>query len=149
LQHYDQVISQYTQEEITQRCEAVVKSLQDPPHALSEEASEYYDAILQDMPFEWTDMVIKELQAMQLTDVLGAIDEWIYNASSRKSLAVMIFGNNQTTAWEGYVQSSTQAQGQEELFLNAPVVKYSSFEELKALQGALPFANPTTSTSLP
>ena len=47
------VVDKLTSQELSTLCESVIKSLEDPPTTYSEEASEFWNAIISDMPFDW------------------------------------------------------------------------------------------------
>jgi len=89
------VLAQLTDEEVSERCSSIIKSLQDPPTTYSEEAREFWDAIVTDSGFDWTQRVIDELTALTRSDVLATADRWIFNRKHRRSVSIMIFGASQ------------------------------------------------------
>ena len=58
-----------TAEELNHRIAAIVKSLQDPPTSYAEEAGEFWDAIVSNTPFHWTQLVIEQLQLLTVEKV--------------------------------------------------------------------------------
>lgn len=51
------VLQALSQEEVTKMCESLVLSLKDPPTTYTEEASTFWERIVHDMPFDWTEKV--------------------------------------------------------------------------------------------
>jgi hypothetical protein len=80
-----------TQDELSGRVANLVQSLLDPPTSYTEEAGGFWDSITSAMPFDWTERVIAQLKELTVSDVLSAADDWIFNASSRRSASFMIF----------------------------------------------------------
>ncbi len=79
--------------ELQDMCESLVKSLQDPPSTYTEESSRHWESLVHDMPFDWTQQVIAQLQALTHLDLLAAADGWLFDAQQRRSVSVMLFGN--------------------------------------------------------
>lgn len=88
------LLSSLSDEEVATLCEAIVKSLEDPPTTYTEEAAEFYGRIKSNLPFNWTELVIEELRAVKAVDVVEAANKWLYDESMRKSVSVMLFGNS-------------------------------------------------------
>lgn len=88
-----EVFASLTQEDLDSRAASISLSLIDPPTSYSEEASEFWGAIISDMPFDWTDQVVKELKSLKADDVRAAANEWLFDEEKRNSLSVMLFGN--------------------------------------------------------
>jgi secreted Zn-dependent insulinase-like peptidase len=80
-----------TDEVVQQRCQAIIRSLEDPPTTYSEEASDYWDSIVHDMPFDWTARVVAELRKLDRDSVLRRAEDWLFNAATRRSVSLMIF----------------------------------------------------------
>ena len=91
------IFAELTQEDLSSRAEAIIKSLIDPPTSYSEEANEFWGAIISDMPFDWTDQVVAELKALRADDVRAAAQEWLFDNEKRRSVSVMLFGNSHLT----------------------------------------------------
>lgn len=100
------VLEQLTEEEIKSLCESLVKSLQDPPTTYTEEASEFWDAVISGMPFDWLERVIKVLEEIKKEDVVQSINKWIYT-KDKKSVSVMMFGKNHVAEIENMKTVST------------------------------------------
>jgi secreted Zn-dependent insulinase-like peptidase len=80
-----------TDEVVQQRCQAIIRSLEDPPTTYSEEASDYWDSIVHDMPFDWTAQVVAELRKLNRDSVLRRAEGWLFNPATRRSVSLMIF----------------------------------------------------------
>ena len=87
------VFAALTQEDLDSRAASIALSLIDPPTSYAEEASEFWGAIISDMPFDWTDQVVKELKSLKADDVRAAANEWLFDEEKRRSVSVMLFGN--------------------------------------------------------
>lgn len=82
-----------TQADLSSRAAVVALSLIDPPTSYSEEASEFWGAIISGMPFDWTNQVVKELRNLKVEDVQRAANEWLFDSTKRRSVSMMLFGN--------------------------------------------------------
>ena len=72
LDQQQQVLSTtLTPEDLHHRIASIVQSLLDPPTSYSEEAGEFWDAIVSNTPFDWTQLVIKELQTLTVEKVIS------------------------------------------------------------------------------
>lgn len=85
------VHAELTEEIVRERCESIIRSLQDPPTTYSEEASDFWDSIVHDMPFDWIDQVTAELRRLDRAAVLVAAEVWMFEPRTRASVSVMIF----------------------------------------------------------
>ena len=86
------VLNSLTDEEVSHMCEAIIKSLEDPPTTYTEEAGEFYGRIKSGLPFDWTEKVIEELRAVKAACVAEAANKWLYDINKRNSVSVMLFG---------------------------------------------------------
>jgi hypothetical protein len=80
-----------TEEEVRALCSSIMVSLQDPPTTYTEEASEFWAALLNDRPFDWLDQIVEALRVMSRDDVIHAANTWLFDAATRKTLSTMIF----------------------------------------------------------
>jgi secreted Zn-dependent insulinase-like peptidase len=87
------VLKALTQTEVSSLCESLIKSLLDPPTTYTEESSTYWSALLNHMPFDWTQQVVDELKNVTVDDVIHTADKILFDHNSRKSVSVMLFGN--------------------------------------------------------
>ncbi|KAJ1437208.1 Metalloenzyme, LuxS/M16 peptidase-like protein [Ochromonadaceae sp. CCMP2298] len=78
--------------EVSELSHSIVRSILDPPTTYSEEGGEFWNAIVNEMPFDWTEQVIQALKSLTAQDVIAAAEGWIFDASRRKSLSTMVFG---------------------------------------------------------
>ena len=154
-----------TDESVRDRSAAIIRSLEDPPTTFSEEASEHWDSIVHDMPFDWTQQVVAELRTFDKQMVLQAAEQWLFDSNTRRSISMMIFSpeweaqRQQLIAQHGLGQvaeadqgpsdttSSTQAaeKGKEERPTSSfgPTGRVSyhfSSDEMTALRDSLPLA---------
>lgn len=87
-----------TEDDIHQLTASIIKSLQDPPKTYTEEASEFWGSIMNDIPFDWVERVMDELRRVKKSDLLTLVRESVEIArddgkeSQRRSLEVMIYG---------------------------------------------------------
>ena len=88
-----EVFASLTQEDLSSRASAIALSLVDPPTSYAEEASEFWGAIISDMPFDWNDQVVAELRGLTTEDVRAVAEKWLFDGEKRKSVSVMLFGN--------------------------------------------------------
>ena len=61
LDSQQQLATTLTPEDLRHRIASIVQSLLDPPTSYAEEAGEFWDAIVSNTPFNWTQLVIGEL----------------------------------------------------------------------------------------
>ena len=74
LQQQHQVLTTtLTSEDLQHRVASIVQTLLDPPTSYSEEAGEFWDAIVSNTPFDWTQLVIQELQLLTVEKVISFI----------------------------------------------------------------------------
>ncbi len=97
-----------TDEAVRDRSAAIIRSLEDPPTTFSEEASEHWDSIVHDMPFDWTQQVVAELRTFDKQTVLQAAEQWLFDANTRSSISMMVF----SPEWEAQRQQLIAQHGQ-------------------------------------
>lgn len=100
-----------TDEAVRDRSAAIIRSLEDPPTTFSEEASEHWDSIVHDMPFDWTQQVVAELRTFDKQMVLQAAEQWLFDATTRSSISMMIF----SPEWEAQRQQLIVQNGQRQV----------------------------------
>ena len=81
-----------TDPQLADVCASIITSLEDPPTTYSEEAGEYWDALVAEMPLNWTAQVIHELQQLRLSDLRAAVQNWLLDSARRRSVSMMVFG---------------------------------------------------------
>lgn len=145
---------QLSEEAVQERCESIIRSLQDPPTTYSEEASDFWDSIVHDMPFDWLDLVTAELRQLDRGAVLSAVEKWIFDPRTRASASVMIFapeheaerqmllsGVRESSAGAG---GGAGAAGEVKSSSATAAVPYAfTAEEMTALRDSLAFCNST------
>ena len=99
-----------TDEIIAERCQSIIHTLEDPPTSYTEEASDYWDAIVHELPFDWTAQVIAELKLLNRAEVLEVADRWLLGEDSRASLSVMIFSLQHESEYSALVARQQQQQ---------------------------------------
>lgn len=99
-----------TDEIIAERCQSIIHTLEDPPTSYTEEASDYWDAIVHELPFDWTAQVITELKLLNRAEVLEVADRWLFGEDSRASLSVMIFSLQHESEYSALVARQQQQQ---------------------------------------
>ena len=87
------VFARLTQEQVTQMASAIVLSLQEPPKSYLEEAADFHESLMADMPFDWRERVISELQAVRVETFCGQVLDLVLDSSKRRSVAVMMYGS--------------------------------------------------------
>lgn len=80
-----------TDEIVQERCRTIIQSLEDPPTTYAEEASDYWDSIVHDLPFDWTDRVIAQLRTLDREKLLQTADEWLFEPTTRRVVSMMLF----------------------------------------------------------
>ena len=101
-----------TDEAVRDRSAAIIRSLEDPPTTFSEEASEHWDSIVHDMPFDWTQQVVAELRTFDKQMVLQAAEQWLFNATTRSSISMMIFSPEWEAQRQQLIAQHRQGHGQ-------------------------------------
>jgi secreted Zn-dependent insulinase-like peptidase len=137
--------------------ESIVTTLKDPMNSLVEEGSQFYTQILNEIPFDWRERTIHQLQqptngagsGIGIQDIQQFYEKYIYSPvkdsahgsegdNEKKSFAVMIFNeaNSQqiTDRKEQCQGTTTKTQ-----FLNRNPVMYSTLDELKEFRSSLSF----------
>ena len=64
-------------DELKSRVDAAILSIRDPPTRYTQEANSFLYSILNDIPFEYDELVIDELQNITLDDIRYSYCEWI------------------------------------------------------------------------
>lgn len=137
-----QLFEALSEEEVKVKCQSIVKSLEDPPTQYTEEAGQFWDAIVTQMPLNWTEMVIQQLKELTLDDVQRAADTWIFNSQSRRSVSVMLFGNSHLPELDRLKESNKnkeESSNDDGFFLFQTGQSCSSVEELVAYKDTLPY----------
>ena len=93
LESQKEVFTRLTQEEVTDRANSIALSLEEPPKSYLEEASDYHDSLMSDMPLDWRELVIGELRAMSLDAFRSRAEVLVLDERTRKSVAVMLYGS--------------------------------------------------------
>jgi secreted Zn-dependent insulinase-like peptidase len=127
-----------TEEIVAARCQAIIRSLEDPPTTYSEEASDHWDSIVNAMPFDWTQQVIAQLKELDRQAVLSAAEEWVFDAATRRSMSMMIFSpqhEQERVALKETVTAQACASSE-------PGARYCfSIDEMKMLRDSLTVAS--------
>jgi hypothetical protein len=132
-----------TQEEVAHRAESIVKSLQDPPTSYSEEAGGFWSSILTGMPFDWTEQVIREVQAVTADSVREAANEWLFDADKRKSVSVMMFGSGHLDDLSKLAEiSDRKDKADDSSFFPSSMTVVRTLAELTSFRDELPFFAP-------
>ena len=131
------VLSQLTNEEVSDRCSSIIKSLQDPPTTYAEEAREFWDAIVTESGFDWTQRVVDELTTLTREDVLAAADRWIFNRKNRRSVSMMIFGATQIEELEQMKQASSSSSSSSVADISRSEQHYFSVEDMLSFRDSL------------
>eukprot|EP01033_Poteriospumella_lacustris_P001998 gene1998-1454_t len=123
---------------------SIITTLRDPPTSYAEEANEFWSSITSEFPFDWQDRVIAELETIHLADVQDFVATYIASPSSRKSIAVHIYGSvpEATAKREAFLDA---VQRGEKVFLGAPMQALSTVDEISSWRTALPWSTKTTS----
>lgn len=128
-----------TDEAVTERCAAIIRSLEDPPTTYSEEASEHWDSIVHGMPFDWTQRVVAELRTLDKRAVMAGAEQWLFDPTTRSSVSMMIFSpehevqRQQLVAGEG-------AAGAPTFGLQGQVSRFCSVDAITTLRDSLELA---------
>jgi insulysin len=105
-----------TQDDLDSRTASVIRTLEDPPTAFSEEASSFWSAIVENQPFDWNELVIAELRALRVETLLRGWTEYIAPGSpTRRSIAIMLESNahkqiRQSTSTSAAIEAMTLDQ---------------------------------------
>jgi len=84
------VFDNLSQEDLDKRTAAVIRSLEDPPTSYSEEASNFWGAIVENQPFDWTELVIAELRKLKVEQLKEAFASRVAPNDHRRSVAILI-----------------------------------------------------------
>ena len=88
-----ELVQGMTEVDLAERVQALITTLSDPPKTHTEESGEFWDHVLGQTDFDWTEQVIRALGELSLAEVQHAIDKWILNPETRASISVMLYGN--------------------------------------------------------
>ena len=114
LKHYDFINLELTQANVTSIGENIIQSLIEPPKSYLEEASTYYDAIINDKPWNIAEIVSEEIKTITLQDVREYCNTYLFNKyETRRSLSIMLFGGVNTintTAATGTADINTESE---------------------------------------
>jgi hypothetical protein len=88
-----EIIHNLTDETVGNLCESIIKSLEDPPTTYTEEASEFWNGIINNVPFDWNERVIKELKILEKNKIIDVADKWLFCDETKKKVSFMFFGN--------------------------------------------------------
>ena len=132
----EEVFYNLTEEDVRQRAASITKGLLDPPTSYSEEASNFWDAIITGLPFDWTTRVIKELEALTPTTVQEVGKAWLFDPASRCSIALMLFGNNCLQELERLKEQGSMGEHASDFF-PPPSAIVTSEDALTALRDSL------------
>ena len=86
----------YQEEDLKVRVDSIISSLIDPPKVLSDEAGEFWYAILENQKFEWKDDVIDALRKLKVANIIEAGEKYVFDEKRRASVSVLLFGNGMT-----------------------------------------------------
>jgi secreted Zn-dependent insulinase-like peptidase len=128
-----------TDEIVTARCQAIIRSLEDPPTTYSEEASDHWDSIVNSMPFDWTQQVIAQLRGLDREIVLRAAEEWVFDAATRRSMSMMIF-SPQHELERAKLQETVELIGGEDASSESGTKCSFSIDEMMVLRDSLAVA---------
>jgi len=100
LSKHFEVFKSLTQEDVTRMSATILQSLREPPKSYGDEASSYWDAIFDGKSFDYLDLVMRELEQVKVEDVHSTAEKYLFNASTRTSLSMMIFGSEQKESYD-------------------------------------------------
>lgn len=104
LSKHFEVFKSLTQADISRMSNTILQSLREPAKSYGDEASNYWDVIFEGKSFDYIDQVMRELEQLQVEDVLSTAEKHLFNASTRTSISMMIFGSEQK---ESYTRATT------------------------------------------
>ena len=133
-----------TDEAVGARCEAIVRSLEDPPTTYSEEASEHWNSIVHEMPFDWSQQVVDELRTFNAATVLQAAEDWLFDAGTRRSISLMIFSPEHEAERQTMMAKCAAAEPIDGEQFGPPgsVSHHFTIDALTALRDSLPLTSP-------
>jgi nardilysin len=130
LERQSIVFSKLTQQDISDLAATIIKSIIDPPTSYLEEAEQFRNSIINQVPFDWIEQIIKELENMKLEEFINKTNDWMFDKSKRKSVSILLFGNDNLGILKTFLESDCG---------NKKVVK--SIEELNDLRDSLEMHN--------
>lgn len=83
-----------SEEDVQNHCTSLIKSLKDPPTSYINEAADFWEAIKNDFPFSWNEMLIEKLNTIDKKSLTDYLDQCIFNSDLRKAITVSLFGKN-------------------------------------------------------
>ncbi len=75
--HRQFICKELSNDELKSRVDAAILSIRDPPTRYTQEANSFLYSILNDIPFEYDELVIDELQNITLDDIRYSYCKWI------------------------------------------------------------------------
>ena len=63
------------------------------PKSYLEEAGQFRENILNNIPFDWIQQIIEQLENINVEDFRQKANGWIFDEEKRKSVSFMLFGN--------------------------------------------------------
>jgi len=102
------VFSKLTQQEVSDRGAAIVKSLIEPPKSYLEEAGTYRENILNNIPFDWIQQIIAQLENINVEDFRQKANDWIFDEENRKSVSFMLFGNQNQQDLDNFLSANNK-----------------------------------------
>ena len=118
------VFDNLSQEDLDARTAAVIRSLEDPPTSYSEEASNFWGAIVENQPFDWTELVIAELRKLKVDQLKEVFASRVAPNDHRRSIAILI---------ESAAHKAQRGNQRDEAALTV--------ENLTSLRDSLPYAS--------
>jgi secreted Zn-dependent insulinase-like peptidase len=115
LQH-DTLHQKVTEQDISLLKQSIITSLKDPVTSYAEEGGFYYHKIMNDLPFDWLDRIIGELNSpdLSLVSTQRFFENYIYSPevsfpTNRRSIAVMIFSPDNVGELKSFLEESSDA----------------------------------------
>lgn len=86
----EKLIEVLTESDLSMVKEALIKNLRDPPNSISEEASEVWGYLVNDLPLDWTMQIIEQIEQLELAVVKNTAKNWIFDNNCRRMLTITI-----------------------------------------------------------
>jgi secreted Zn-dependent insulinase-like peptidase len=74
---------------------ALINNLRNPPSNMIEECSESWNFLVNNIPFDWTEQVIAEVEKINMVSLRDAANCWIFDSFNRRSISIMINGKKE------------------------------------------------------
>jgi secreted Zn-dependent insulinase-like peptidase len=110
----DTLHQKVTEQDISLLKQSIITSLKDPVTSYAEEGGFYYHKIMNDLPFDWLDRIIEELNSsdLSLVEIQQFFEKYIYSPEAcfpteRRSVAVMIFSQDNIDELKNFVEASS------------------------------------------